>query len=218
MKVLGINGSPRKNWNTATLLKTALDGASSQGAETEMIHLYDLNFKGCISCFACKRKGGESYGNCAYRDDLTPILDQIKGEADALLLGSPIYLHTATGEMRSFLERLLFPNLVYDGKHSSLFGKKIPTGFIYTMNVTETRLKERNYEEQLGLTQMMLAKILGSAEMLLVTDTYQFDDYSQYVSSGFDPDLKAKRRAEVFPADCQKAFDLGVKLVTDKIQ
>jgi multimeric flavodoxin WrbA len=56
MKVIALNGSPRKKWNTATLLKHAVDGAASNGAETELIHLYDYNYKGCISCFACKVK------------------------------------------------------------------------------------------------------------------------------------------------------------------
>ena len=56
MKVLGFNGSPRKNWNTAMLLEKALEGAASEGAETELIHLYELNYKGCISCFACKTR------------------------------------------------------------------------------------------------------------------------------------------------------------------
>ena len=77
MKVMAINGSPRKTWNTATLLKKALKGAASQGAETELVHLYDLNFKGCISCFACKTRGGKSYGTCAVKDDLRPILNRI---------------------------------------------------------------------------------------------------------------------------------------------
>ena len=48
MKVIAFNGSPRKKWNTSTLLQKALEGSSSQGAETELIHLYDLNFNGCI--------------------------------------------------------------------------------------------------------------------------------------------------------------------------
>jgi multimeric flavodoxin WrbA len=74
MKVIAFNGSPRKKWNTATLLEKALEGAASQGAETELIHLYDLNFRGCKSCFACKTKGGASYGRCAEKDDLAPIL------------------------------------------------------------------------------------------------------------------------------------------------
>jgi multimeric flavodoxin WrbA len=55
LKVIAFNGSPRKEWNTSTLLKQALEGAESEGAETELIHLYDLNFKGCESCFSCKQ-------------------------------------------------------------------------------------------------------------------------------------------------------------------
>ena len=108
MKVMAFNGSPRKKWNTATLLKKALEGAASRGAETELIHLYDLNYKGCISCFACKTKGGKSYGRCAVKDDLKPIFKKIE-KADALIFGSPIYLGTVSGEMKSFMERLLFP-------------------------------------------------------------------------------------------------------------
>ncbi len=64
MKVFAVNGSPRKNWNTAALLSKALEGAASLGAETELIHLYDLSFKGCVSCFTCKLRGGKSYGKC----------------------------------------------------------------------------------------------------------------------------------------------------------
>jgi multimeric flavodoxin WrbA len=84
MKVMAVNGSPRKAWNTATLLKKALKGAASQGAETELVHLYDLNFKGCISYFACKTRGGKSYGRCAVKDDLKPLFKKIEA-ADALM-------------------------------------------------------------------------------------------------------------------------------------
>ncbi|MCK4985328.1 MAG: flavodoxin family protein, partial [Desulfobacterales bacterium] len=138
MKVIAFNGSPRKKWNTATLLEKALEGAASQGAETELIHLYEIDFKGCISCFACKTKGGKSYGRCAVEDDLRPILKKVL-QADAIILGSPIYFGTVSGEMRSFMERLLFPYRPYADERDprqSLFPKKIPTGFIYTMNVT----------------------------------------------------------------------------------
>ena len=89
MKVIAINGSPRKKWNTATLLQHALDGAASQGAETKLYHLADYDFRGCRSCFACKRIGSSSYGKCALRDGLTPILEEIDREADALIIGTP---------------------------------------------------------------------------------------------------------------------------------
>lgn len=210
MKVIAINGSPRKNWNTATLLEQALKGAESKGADTELIHLYDLDFKGCISCFACKRIGGESYGVCAMKDGLTPVLEKIE-KADALILGSPIYLGDVTGEMRSFLERLFFQYLVYDKERSVLFQKKIPTAFIYTMGVNQQQMEMMGYEPIFMRMEMLLQRFFGSAESLYVTDTYQFDDYSKYVSTAFNAEEKAKRRKEEFPKDCRKAFDMGVR-------
>jgi len=54
--------------------------------------------------------------------------------------------------------------------------------------------------------------IFGSCETLIVTDTYQFDDYSKYVTSLFDASEKARRRNEVFPIDCQKAFEMGARI------
>ncbi|MCX5888334.1 MAG: flavodoxin family protein [Deltaproteobacteria bacterium] len=211
MKVMAVNGSPRKRWNTATLLAKALKGAASQGADIELIHLYDLNFKGCISCFACKTKGGKSYGRCAVKDGLAPILKKVE-EADALILGSPIYFGIVSGEMRSFMERLLFPYFTYTDPPQSLFPRKIPTGFIYTMNVTEELMKEWGYEQLFGNNQRLLEMVFGASESLCSFDTYQFKDYSKVVADRFDPEKKAKRRQEVFPQDCDQAFAMGARL------
>lgn len=213
MNIIAINGSPRKNWNTAILLGKALEGAASQGAATELIHLYDLSFKGCISCFACKRKGGQSYGKCAVKDDLTPVLEKL-ATADAIVLGSPIYFGNVTGEMRSFLERLAFPYLVYDATYSSLFTRKLPVGFIYTMNVDENRMQAMGYPQNLKAMEMSLERLFGTCEALYSYDTCQFDDYSKYVVTAFSEADKAKRREEVFPLDCQKAFEIGVRFAT----
>lgn len=210
MKVIAINGSPRKNANTATLLRNALEGASSQGAETELINLYDFKYKGCISCFACKRIGGRSYGKCAINDDLTPIFKKID-EADALILGSPIYFGDTTGAIRSFMERLMFPYAVYEENYPSLFKKKISTGFIYTMNISDDYVDEAGYKHNFKITENFMRNIFGSSESLLVTDTYQFDDYSKYVSTVWNEEKKAKRREEEFPNDCKKAFEMGVR-------
>ncbi|MCX6986328.1 MAG: flavodoxin family protein [Lentisphaerae bacterium] len=211
MKVMAVNGSPRKKWNTATLLKKALEGAASAGAETELIHLYDLNFKGCISCFACKLKGGASYGKCAMKDDLTPILDNL-AKADAIILGSPFYFGTVTGEMRSFMERLLFPYLVYSMPPESLFNRKIPTAFIYTMNVSKDLMTEHKYTVHIDLNGEVLRRTFGRSESLCAFETLQFEDYDKVVFSYFDPEERRKRSKTVFPEDCRKAFALGVRL------
>lgn len=210
MKVVAVNGGPRKKWNTATLLTKVLDGAASKGAQTEMVHLYDLDFKGCVSCFSCKVKGGKSYGRCALKDDLSPVLQKVE-ELDALVLGSPIYFGTVTGAMRSFMERLLFPYLAYTNPPTSLFERRMNTAFVYTMNASEDRIGQYG-GQHVGLNEMILKMVFGTAESLMSFETYQFDDYSKYVSDLFDVDQRAKRREEVFPEDCARAFDLGARL------
>jgi len=209
MKVIAVNGSPRKNWNTHILLEKCLDGAKEIGAETELINLYDMNFKGCTSCFACKRKG-ITIDKCAMKDDLEAILQEIC-ECDALVLGSPIYFSSITGEMRSFLERLLFPYSSYEGKPSS-FGKKINTAFIYTMNAPSFALPLIGYNKLIKENKKLMIRIFGSSESLAVTSTYQFDDYSKYAMTLFDGAKRLKRRETVFVEDCKKAFLLGKKL------
>jgi len=212
VKAIGINGSPRKNWNTATLLEKALEGAGSEGARTELVHLYDLNYRGCISCFACKKKTGKSYGKCAVRDGLTPVLKKVR-EADVIILGSPIYFGTVTGEMRSFLERLFFPLFTYTDPRGSLFSRKVRTAFIYTLGATKELARERRFDKHIAATEALMRMIFGVSETLCSYDTYQFEDYSKVYAPCFDPEKKAKVREVTFPMDCEKAFQMGAGLV-----
>jgi multimeric flavodoxin WrbA len=212
MKLFAFNGSPRKKWNTSTLLENACNGAKDQGAKTELFHLYDLDYKGCTSCFSCKRIGGKSYGHCARKDDLAPLLKKVES-ADAILVGSPIYYAITTGETRCFLERLMFPYSVYDPQRSSLFCKKIRTAFIYTAGAKEEMVKEIGFDRNAQATEMAMARIFGSCESLFITDTLQFDNYDKYVSTLFDPAAKKKRHEDQFPKDCRKAYELGARLV-----
>lgn len=213
MKIIAINGSPRKDWNTATLLKNALEGADSAGAETETVHLYDLDFRGCRSCFACKTKGGAFYGKCAVNDGLSPLLEKT-ADADAVLLGSPIYFSSVTGMMRSFMERWMFPNLAYSNPYRSLVSKKRKTGFIYTMNIPEARFNESPLRHLLESNEASLELLFGPVETLRSFDTLQFSDYSKVFSDMFDPEHKAARRRDVFPDDCRRAFEMGARLVS----
>lgn len=212
MKILAINGSPRKDGNTATLLKNALEGAASQGAETELVHIYDLDFKGCTSCLACKLKNGKSFGKCAQRDELTPVLEKIPN-VDALILGSPIYFSSLTGEMRSFYERAAYPYLPLAIQAPSQFPKKINVGLILTLGADEKLIKEMGMDRHFELTEMMMGLIFGSAESLVITGTNLYEDYTKYAFS-HDAAAEAKRRSEEkFPIDCKKAFDMGVRLL-----
>jgi multimeric flavodoxin WrbA len=177
-EVMAINASPRKEWNTATLLKWALRGAEGQGARTKMIHLYDLDFKGCTSCFACKRKETYRQGLCAMRDGLTPVLQEVM-TCKAIFLGSPIYLADVTGAMRSFLERLLFMNLSYDQDARYAREKELSFGLIYTMNQTREKMEELGYPAMFDFQVRYLRALKGQVEYITSCDTWQFDDYSR---------------------------------------
>jgi multimeric flavodoxin WrbA len=216
MKVYAINGSPRKNKNTATLLQKALDGVKESvvGKEikTEIINLYDLNYTGCKSCFACKRLGGKSYGKCVLKDDIQGVLEKLS-QADGLIFGSPIYFGTITGQLQSFLERLLFPYLVYDKNYSSIPPKKMPTAFIYTMNAPEEVMSQIGYLKTFNNIESAIEHIFTKPLVMYANNTYQFDDYSKYKSDAFSEEAKATHNKIQFPLDCQKAFELGANLI-----
>lgn len=211
MKVLAVNGSPRRNGNTAALLESAMRGAKENNSDIKLVHLYEQSFKGCISCFSCKRKGNHCNGICAVQDDLRDILEYAL-TCDVLLLGSPIYFAGITGEMHSFLERLLLPNYSYNVGDRSAFHGKIRSAFIYTMNLSQEQMKQMNYERIFEKNQELLGLFHGTSKILISNDTYQFKDYSLYEASRYDAAHKAKVRAEQFPVDIQRAFDLGCAL------
>ena len=216
MKIYAINGGPRKKHNTAQLLQAALDGAVAapcgKAVETEMIHLYDLTYKGCVSCFSCKRKGGKSYGHCAVKDDLTPLLEKL-AQADGLIIGSPIYFGNVTGMLRSFLERLMFPFFVYDKDYSSLAPKRMPTAFIYAMNVSSAEMEQYGYLQNLKGMETFVGRLFGEPQVLHACNTYQFDDYSKYECERFSESEKAAHRAVQFPKDLEAARKIGAAMV-----
>lgn len=218
MKVMAFNGSPRKKqWNTVTLLEKALEGAASAGAETELVQLYDMSFSGCTSCFGCKSLSRKADGICLFKDDLTPVLERVQN-ADAFVIGTPVYYGTESASTRALLERLCYPCNKYSKDVTiSLFPKRIPTGLIYTMNADEEFKKALGYDRQFGLTRTVLERSFGACELLLSIDTLQYSDYDKFESEKFDKEAKLKRHAEVFPEDCKRAFELGVRLASGKI-
>ena len=214
MKVIAINGSPRRNGNTAQLLDNALRGAQEQGAEVERIDLYSLQYTGCLSCFYCKRKD-KTHGVCAVKDELSPILDRLK-EADAVIFGSPIYYDNITSGMVAFLERFLFSNYIYSEEKPTIFPKILPSAFFYNMNITRERAKDVHLYSNLEKYQRSVTEVLGRTPLLLYAyNTLQFDDYSKYESSIFSEQDKIRQRSEQFPLDCKAAYDSGTKLVLD---
>ncbi len=120
-----------------------------------------------------------------------------------------------TGEMRCFIERLLFAPLEYTKPFRSLFPRNIKASIIYTMNATEKMCDERGYKMIFAATEATLKLVFGEAETFCSYDTYQFPDYSKVVMEFMDPAEKQARRETVFPDDCRKAFELGCRIVSE---
>ena len=209
MKAIAINGSPRKGWNTDLVLQEALKGAADAGAEVEMIHLYDLNFTGCRSCFACKRKGAEP-AKCFWKDDLSPVLDKILS-ADAVFFGTPIYFGEITSQMRALIERLSFILMTYDDYSKKLFHGKVNCGCFYTMNVPQEGY-EKMYEVRMQQSFAVLNKLNGEVVDYACCDTLQFSDYTKFQTAMFSEEHKHKMREEQFPKDLAEAYQIGQKL------
>lgn len=216
MKAVGINGSPRKGWNTQTLVIKALEGAAAAGAETELINLYDQPIKGCLECFACKRKGIVTNGICAIHDNLRPILEKAH-QADVLIFGAPNYFGYPSGMLMAFLERLLFPITSYqieNGSHVRVLGNRVvPAGLIYTMNADENYYKTGGYGISMGRVRDTLEYLLGYAEQYNSYETLQFKDYSVMNANMFDGDARKLRHEIQFPVDERKCYEMGKRLV-----
>ncbi|MGB7788604.1 MAG: flavodoxin family protein, partial [Methanoregula sp.] len=88
---------------------------------------------------------------------------------------------------------------------------KIPTAFVYTMNVSEQLMKE-NYGTLIGANEQLLTRMFGQAESFFANETLQFEDYDKVVFSYFDPEERKERRKTVFPQDCKRAFEMGARL------
>ena len=210
-KIIIIDEGPRKIFNTAAMLQKFAEGASSVSRDVEVktVRLYDLDYKGCMSCMACKIKGRAS-NICKFKDALTPVLEEI-AQADGLVLGSPIYFGDVTGQMRTFLERLAFPWLSYND-YSMTAPKRMPVVLVETMN----GLPERNNSQGYGSMEHCIKTALGEPERLYAYNTYQVKNYNNFELAGFSEEAKRMYRTEHWEQDLQAAYNAG-KCMAEKI-
>ncbi len=100
MKVIGINGSARKDGNTAIIIEKVFKELNSEGIEVELVQFDGEIIEPCKACFAC---GGK--GNCVHnRDAFTEVFGKMV-EADGIVLGSPVYSADVSANMKAFIER-----------------------------------------------------------------------------------------------------------------
>lgn len=113
MKVLIINGSPKKNGNTAYALSQMADVFAQEGIEAEILHIGNQDIRGCVACNGCAK-----LGKCVFDDAVNAAAPKFQ-EADGLVVGSPVYYASANATVVAFLDRLFY---------STSFSKKMKVG------------------------------------------------------------------------------------------
>lgn len=113
MKVLLINGSPRKNGNTAYALSQMAEVFAAEGVETEILHVGNQAIRGCIACGSCAKNG-----KCVFDDAVNEAAPRFQ-EADGIVVGSPVYYASANATLVAFLDRLFY---------STSFDKRMKVG------------------------------------------------------------------------------------------
>ena len=113
MRVLMINGSPRKNGNTSIALAEMERIFQEEGIQVETVQLGAQDIRGCIACLSCKKKG-----KCVFDDLVNQIAPQFEA-ADGLVIATPVYFASANGSLISFIDRLFY---------STLFDKTMKVG------------------------------------------------------------------------------------------
>ncbi|MBN1759403.1 MAG: flavodoxin family protein [Chitinispirillaceae bacterium] len=105
MKIIGVNGSPHRDGNTALLLRTVLETIENEGISTELILVGGTAIRGCTACYQC---GKNKNRQCTMKDDGFNEIFRKLDEADGFLLGSPTYFADITPEMKALIDRAGF--------------------------------------------------------------------------------------------------------------
>lgn len=118
MKIIAVNGSPRKEGNTYEAIKMVLDELEKEGMETEILHIGNKAIRGCTGCNLCFKNRN---GKCVIEDDCVNDMIEKLQDADGILLGSPVYYSGITGTMKAFLDRVFYVN----GANGNYFKGKV---------------------------------------------------------------------------------------------
>jgi len=213
MNILAFNGSPRKEGNTAQLLREAVRGAEEAGAKGRFIQISSLSLKGCRGCYGCKKE--KSFGKCVRKDDMAEIYPLIDA-ADAILMASPVYMCAMTPELKMVLDRF-FPYLTMDFESLLPPGERGPkkAGLIFTQNQPDQELFSWHFQA----TSRMLG-FLGfePAGIVVGVDTIGFEPFSDLPGKSIPGQYARKKEvlARSWPETMSRAYDLGRALVSGR--
>jgi multimeric flavodoxin WrbA len=189
--ILILSGSPKKNGNTASLIKWFADGAHSKGAQVEIIQTASLKYKvnGCTSCRACQKR--DKY-ECVIDDDAKPVLVKMT-QADVIVMATPLYFFAASAQLKSIIDRM-FSLYKWDNK----------AGTMETPLKAKTLVLLASAYEDVGLD------VLKKPFSLTASYTGMRFESLIIANAGVSGDIKNK------PGARNKAFSLGKKIAAAK--
>jgi len=160
MKIVCITGSPRKNGNSAALIKEIISIAENTNATVQSYSLNQLSYKGCQACMSCKGKTD----HCIVNDDLTEVLSAITA-CDLLVLASPVYFGDITAQMKGLIDRtysFLVPNFMQKDKPS-----RLDTGKSLIFILAQGQPDEKMFADIYPKYELFL-KIMGFTDAYLI--------------------------------------------------
>ncbi|WP_291318843.1 flavodoxin family protein [Desulfonatronospira sp.] len=163
MNVVGFNGSPRENGNTARLVRTVLDTLEANGITTEYIQLGGQNIHGCIACMQCRENQDKQ---CSIKNDKCNEYLAKMIQADGIVVGAPTYFADLNAETKALLDRASFVAL----QNGGLFRGKVGTGVVAARRGGAVRVMDS------------ILKPFQMSEMFMPGSTYWNIGY------GLDPD------------------------------
>ena len=173
MKLVAVNGSPRKNGNTAIMLKEIVSLAEKKGIQIRYFDLVDMHISDCRGCQNCKTNQV-----CAQRDDMSLVVEAMQ-EADFVLLGSPVYMGDETGLMKCMADRLFC--LLAPGDSPGTYKTRLAPGkrvmLLMTCGIANG---DKLYNYILTRYFRLLVKLL------------EFDDYHSYIIGGVDQNMDVR--------------------------
>jgi multimeric flavodoxin WrbA len=135
MKVIGFNGSPRKDGNTGILIHKVFRELEKEGIETELVQLSHKKIHGCIACYKCAENKDR---RCAVNDDAANEYIEKITQAQGVVLGSPVYFMDVTPEMKALIDRVGFVSRsnggMFRNKIGSLVAAARRTGAMHTLD------------------------------------------------------------------------------------
>ena len=199
MKTVVINADPKRKEHNAQLMKSAMKGAESVGADVKYVDLYKLELSGCRICRICKND--EDTCKCYWKDELSPLIEEILN-ADCLLVGSPIFFSSPSSHYMALLERLIYCIVSY--KTGNKFKGKVNVGLFYTINYPMDYF-EKSVRPHLKQSEDVLKMLNGK----VVVDSFNKISKNDYANKDEE---SIKLKEEQFARDLEKTFEIGADL------